>query len=181
MVNLLPLEKIKAASQEYQARRLVVSGVLILATILISLIMVGSFYWSATIRYQADLKSESRPAPSGSDRFYQQLRLETKKLIDSLKQSNREVRSATAVLDPILAIPRLGIKINSIHFSQAGGDALPKTTLAVIAVTRKNAADFIATLRQLPGVAEVTHPILIDNRNLNLPLEIIWQTKIKNT
>lgn len=181
MINLLPLEKIKVVNQEYQARRLVMSGVLILTLILASLIMVGAFYRSAAIRYQADLKLETKPAPSGSDRSYQQLRLETKRLIDNLRQNNREIRSVTAVLDPILAAPRPGIKINGIHFGQTSSGAVPKTTLSIIAATRKDAADFIAVLHQLPGVAEVTHPILIDDRNLNLPLEIIWQAKAKTT
>jgi len=180
MINLLPLEKNKLNIKEYHSRRLVAVSLLGLVILIVSLVMMGAFYWSAMIHYQSNLKLTTKTTATNADHNYQQIRQETKKLVTSLDQAYKETHSITATLNPILEAKMNGIKINSIHFEQGKGDSKPKTNLSITADTRKNASDFIAVLQQLPNVADVTHPILIDSRNIILPLEIIWQTKTKS-
>ncbi|MEK7091897.1 MAG: hypothetical protein AAB900_02820 [Patescibacteria group bacterium] len=180
MINLLPLEKIVSNVRDYHSRRFLASNLLFLVILIVSLVMMSAFYWSASLRYRTNLKLTDRVIPGEVDQIYQKTHQETKQLIKVLDQSNLEISSVTAVLEPILNAKIPGIKINGVHFSQVKAGAKLQTSLSVVASTRKSAADFVAVLRQLPGVAEVTHPILIDSRDINLRLEIVWQVKAKS-
>jgi len=175
MINLLLPEEARAVNRDYYRRIWTVAGMLVLATTIIILIVIGSLYWFTNIRL-----TDAKQALAVSKQAFAQNDLD--QLLEEIKITNERLKRLASSVDLPGLLPseiltkiidsRGQVTLQKINYL-AGADST-KVSLAGRSSTRTEFLKYLETLRQLPFIAQVHSPVknLIQEKNLSFTLEL---------
>ncbi|KKQ51182.1 MAG: hypothetical protein UT40_C0025G0010 [Candidatus Woesebacteria bacterium GW2011_GWA1_39_21b] len=172
MINLLPAgQKIKI-SNDYHNRRATAVGLLTMVVIFSGLVLLGAFYFSALIGLGASVGQEAVKNREESRGQYEHQLSELRQNLTLLKGLTSNNFSVEAIFEKLAKTKMAGIKIKALQYSldDKGQVALK---MQITATTRKIAVEYISNLKKMEEIADVVHPILIEAKNLSIPLELV--------
>lgn len=169
MLNLLPPGAQKRLRHEYHFRLMVTVGVLLLAVVLVSLVLIFPSYVAVGAKH-ASLERKKNIADSSPTRTARQ------DVFTSLKETQALVTRAasleksvppTAVLNPLLMNRTQGITFSAVGYHKVS-DTEASISVEGIARTRNDLVAFVSKLRSLPDISNVGLPVsnLADSTNI---------------
>jgi hypothetical protein len=173
LTNLLPQERIRAASREYWLRlaTLVVSGGTLLVLIHAVLLLPSFIYLSEEAKTHAAHLEGIDSSYASSEGQEIGSRIEAMTLRADALGALTKSPSATLVVKSVLAVPRGGVRIRSLTLSLPENGS-GQMRMSGIAPTRESLQQYHAALQDLPFVTKADLPLSVYAEERNLPFII---------
>lgn len=174
MINLLPVENKKNIWRDYHCRHSIAVSLSILFLLLTGIILLLAFYFSSILGYQPRASAIVEKGEKERKNYEQNL----EKLRSNLKllAGPDDVFSVAEVFKRITQMKENGIWLNAFR-SSVNPEGKTVLKLQISASNRKIASSFIAKLRQVEGVKEVTAPILTSDKKFTTNVDLVLGDK----